>query len=374
MNPSNWQEFEGILKYWRIGDIIERDFFDLEEIDWDTLDEKLILDILKDDVNYSHDLWEFIQKLSQFAIENSLRNITVLTFRLFALIFLANKANSKSPSQITSHFYFWELLSFHAIGDFVLFDEAKRSFAIGKKVKFSFHAEIIPQKYRLSAIKRFSPNDAKNIVNELNPENGKILRPLFSKHPIINNQPSGLVLVEPKKDLVSDVKRKLNACPPGKKDWKLFEDIGVEIFKLLFSDSLGEPDIQSTTRDGLHRRDALFPNKSKDGFWHRVITRHDAQFIIVDFKNYEGEVGQESVDQIVKYVNQAVGHFGIVWTRNAMKKNTLDAQLKAFRDDKKAVVLVILDKDVIKMCELKMSGKRPEEHLSELYNTTMLKF
>jgi hypothetical protein len=234
-----------------------------------------------------------------------------------------------------------------------------------------------------------TPDDLTSIGRHLSVENERIrvwdrthLERLINKHldvarDYFASYPSAVEelskrLSEPKSEETAKAEalvERLEACPAGQANFADFEDIGTEILVHLFGEDLGKPKSQVKTLDGKQRRDVLFPNRRVSPFFQRLYQLYEADFLIVDFKNYWDEIEPGVVDDVSKYPNIALGRFVLVVSRKAAKDTVAAAQLRLFRDDKK-MVLIVSDKDLIEMLYLKSRGQSPvsllEDKLAEL--------
>lgn len=167
-----------------------------------------------------------------------------------------------------------------------------------------------------------------------------------------------------------NLKEKLSGCPAGSPAWRDYEDICMEILKFLFVPPLTLPDIQSRTESGLLRRDALFPNWVEQGFWAIIGQRHDANFILFEFKNTE-DLEPIHVDQVAKYLKQGketIGRFGMILSRNPPPPAALKTRKAWFTADQ-VVILFLDDRLVVKALEVKEAGGDPVEVLRAEYET-----
>ena len=125
-----------------------------------------------------------------------------------------------------------------------------------------------------------------------------------------------------KKKKIQNLIKKLQACKPGKKDWKKYEDICNEIFSYCFSPDLDEPLVQSFTEDKLHRRDLIFyiPH-GLGGFWEFIILKFGLG-IVIDCKNYSSEISDNEVRIATKYLGKKkLTTFGLIISRKTLSKS-----------------------------------------------------
>jgi len=172
--------------------------------------------------------------------------------------------------------------------------------------------------------------------------------------------------------ITEQFRHRLESCPPGHRHFSTLESLGVDAFRFSFS-SAGEHAVQRRTSDGRHRRDLLIPNPRQGTFWNRVAQRFDCEYAIVDFKNEANPVGPDSVEEVAKYTNIALGHFGVLVSRNGGSSAGRAAQLRLLRD-RNICILVLSDSDLLRMVELAEMGGSPETVLEQRLNELLLDF
>src|SRR5262245_61353483 len=115
----------------------------------------------------------------------------------------------------------------------------------------------------------------------------------------------------------AELLNQLDACPKGVARWRTYEDVATAILKFLFVPPLTDPTIQARSFSGIDRRDAVFGNRqmTPDSIWGQLRIELDARMPLFEFKNFDGEVGKEEVDQTRNYLTGTIGRFGVVCSR-----------------------------------------------------------
>lgn len=165
----------------------------------------------------------------------------------------------------------------------------------------------------------------------------------------------------------------LQRCPAGQRNFRDYEDLGVELLRYLFPTDLGEPRIQARTDDGVERRDVVARNNRQSRFFQRVGARYDADFVIWDFKNYGEPVTGDVINDVATYANPALGRFIIVASRRGGSDSARAAQLRRLRNDQR-MILVLSDEQVLEMVSRKESGDAPEDVLEDLLDEILLAY
>lgn len=170
----------------------------------------------------------------------------------------------------------------------------------------------------------------------------------------------------------NEFKQRLAACPSGREHFDEYEKLGTELWQYIFGDKLGAPKVQRTTSDRVQRRDSLFPNLRKSSFFDRVFIRFNADFIIVDFKNYGDEVNSDVIEVVSHYANRALGNFVIAVTRKGGGSAAGAGQVRVLKD-RNIAVLTVSDDQMLEMIARKERGEEPEDVLADLLDELLIK-
>ena len=210
---------------------------------------------------------------------------------------------------------------------------------------------------------------------------------LLSKYDDIWNKYFGFVpaldrtpvkIVDPELETINRLKNRLMDCPKGRKGWKDYESICIEILNYLFVPPLKHPKIQPRTESGLDIRDALYPNRCDHPNWKVIRADYDAKYILFEFKNYGTEDGSSEIDktvvnQVRNYLKQTIGRIGIVCSRKDPTSSAIEARKQAYIDDKK-VILFLNDQHLIEMLMRKYRKEDPSDIIMDLIDEFNLNF
>lgn len=134
---------------------------------------------------------------------------------------------------------------------------------------------------------------------------------------------------------------RLNSLKAGKRYWKQYEDLCIEILNFAFIPALRPPKIQSRSEDGLDRRDAIYPIGHSDFFWNYLRSECRTRFVVAEFKNYVDSIGQQEVESIQQYLyTKAMRSFGILCSRRPPSESALIARRRAWLEFDKLIVLL----------------------------------
>ena len=164
--------------------------------------------------------------------------------------------------------------------------------------------------------------------------------------------------------------QRLKHCARGKESWSEYEMIGKEIFDYLFMDDFlnYSSELQSTTDDGLCRRDLVINNTpfGVNSIWGILQQRYNSMLIVVDFKNYQESLSPSTLYVPTKYLNKQTGNFGIIFTREDLNEAAQKEQLRLVSTEEK-VLLSFSDNDLISMLEEKKVGGSVTYRVNDKY-------
>jgi hypothetical protein len=135
---------------------------------------------------------------------------------------------------------------------------------------------------------------------------------------------------------------------------------------LIFYPRLVSPQIEREINEGRKRIDLVFDNAAETGFFYRLHTTHQTscQFIKVECKNYNRELANPELDQMVGRFDPNTGKFGLIVCRSLEDEALF---LKRCNDSYKSqhgIILPLTDVDIIQLLSgLKAGRERPEEEV-----------
>lgn len=183
----------------------------------------------------------------------------------------------------------------------------------------------------------------------------KILEPTKSFYPPNELQVLKKPVKIPSETRAKKLSDKLKNCQPGKKHWGTFQEICGEILSYCFSPQLLEPFPQDETREGLHKRDYVYPfSQELRGFWKFVQTKFGMGLgVVVECKNYSNLLKENEVIITSKYLGpKKYTAFGLILTRKGLHNNGKKAIIKKWEENG-IMILCLKDSDLLKMLELK---------------------
>jgi hypothetical protein len=135
--------------------------------------------------------------------------------------------------------------------------------------------------------------------------------------------------------------KQLKECVPGRVQWSLYQRLIGRALEELFCPPLQAPISESADEPGINRRDFVLANFAEAGFWQYMRMRYNADYVVVDAKNYRGKVKKRDVLHVAHYLKrQGAGLFGIIFSRNGGDRSAkLTARDYWIQDGKLVVIL-----------------------------------
>lgn len=143
--------------------------------------------------------------------------------------------------------------------------------------------------------------------------------------------------------------KELQALGTGKEDAYKYQGIIVGIITLLFYPGLSNPSSEHPINEGMKRIDILYNNTGISPFFERMIksNRVDAIEVPVECKNYNGEVGNPEIDQLLVRLGRKRGWLGFLVCRKVENKTLLLKRCRDAASDGQGYIITMDDDDLI---------------------------
>lgn len=174
----------------------------------------------------------------------------------------------------------------------------------------------------------------------------------------------GVKRVSPKieDELISTLKE----IKAGRKDWSKYQKHIEKVLDYLFGEELSQPITELSDKFGINRRDFILRNYSENGFWKYLRDRYNADFIVIDAKNYTGKIKKNQVLQLSNYLKiHGTGLFSIIISRNGEEDNGAYFTRREKWITEKKLTIILDDSDIEKMILAKASANSPEEIIKQ---------
>jgi hypothetical protein len=157
-----------------------------------------------------------------------------------------------------------------------------------------------------------------------------------------------------------ELHRRLEGVPRGMPGWRAYESACVDILNFAFSPSLTLIKVQSTTQDGLDRRDAVYAIASRPGFWDELKREFRTRLLVAEFKNAAAPIGQREVESLEQYLlPQAHRAIGVIGSRLGPSPNALAARRRAWVTANKMIVF-LSDDEMHEIVDRRAIDDQPE--------------
>lgn len=170
---------------------------------------------------------------------------------------------------------------------------------------------------------------------------------------------------------ISSAKGKLKtikALPSGKTGNadKKYEDNVVQLLASLLYPHLDFAQEQARSEDGVTIRDLIFYNNRSFDFLKDIYDDYESRQIVFELKNVK-KLDREHVFQLNRYLNDQLGKFGVLITRNKPPK-AIEKNLISLWSGQRRCIIVLTDEDIELMVNVFESKQRsPIEVLKKKY-------
>jgi hypothetical protein len=170
---------------------------------------------------------------------------------------------------------------------------------------------------------------------------------------------------------ITSAKRKLSTIlklPTGKTDNadKKYEDNICQLFASLLYPHLDFAKEQSRTDTNVLIRDLIFYNNRSVDFLKDIYDVYGSKQIVFELKNVE-EITRDHIFQLNRYLNDNLGRFGVIVTRNALKRKIFQNTIDLWSGQRRCI-LILDDNDLKAMVQVFESKQRyPIEYIKKKY-------
>ncbi|MDH2505425.1 hypothetical protein QDR22_06845 [Acinetobacter baumannii] len=157
---------------------------------------------------------------------------------------------------------------------------------------------------------------------------------------------------------------KISFIPTGRNNATKFEDWCIEALKYLFFEYLTGWQEQSSTMDGLHRRDLVCRVKdSKTEVWQFISHTLRSRYVVFEFKNYTDEIMQREIITTERYLYpMALRNCAFIISRKGVSPSAQNVIDGAMREHGK-LIISLSEQELINLLEGKDKGEDPNVYL-----------
>lgn len=159
---------------------------------------------------------------------------------------------------------------------------------------------------------------------------------------------------DPEKD-IPDWDSLLNgvlALQPGRADATRYEKAIQSLLYALFYPALVYPKRQDRIHEGRKIIDITFTNAAREGFFYWLGLHYCAPKVIVECKNYTGEVGNPELDQLSGRFSPNRGRCGILICRSFDDKRLFMQRCRDTADEQRGFIIALEDSDLVNLVSM----------------------
>lgn len=152
----------------------------------------------------------------------------------------------------------------------------------------------------------------------------------------------------------------LKAIPSGTSAASDFHSLMIGAMEFLFYPNLIYPMKEAPINAGRKRIDITYTNAARDGFFYRLHTTQNiaSNMVMVECKNYSGDVANPELDQLVGRFSLNRGRLGILVARSCSDINLFLERCRDVTQAGNGVVIPIFDTDVYAMLDAIKQDRR----------------
>jgi hypothetical protein len=166
----------------------------------------------------------------------------------------------------------------------------------------------------------------------------------------------------------------IQACPKGKENWSLYQQLVGQLLKLCFCPPLTSPIGELADHSRVNRRDFILPNPAENGFWRYLQRRYSADYIVVDAKNSAKRITKKDILQIANYLKpQGTGMFALIFSRMGADNGAAHTIREQWLLHKKMIVVLddLIVESILTDSSAGGSGTPPLEDLIQRFRLSM---
>ncbi|MNJ28866.1 hypothetical protein D3C77_234170 [compost metagenome] len=150
---------------------------------------------------------------------------------------------------------------------------------------------------------------------------------------------------------------------PGRGAAHRFEDVCIDALKYLFESDLAGWHAQSSTIDGLHRRDLVCRILEKSEVWSLLLNDFKSRYVVFEFKNYTEQIGQSEIITTERYLYPtALRNVAIIISQNGHSDSAQKVMDGAMREHGKLIIPITV-RELKNLLIAKDNGEDPNSFL-----------
>ncbi len=168
----------------------------------------------------------------------------------------------------------------------------------------------------------------------------------------------------------------LSFWEPNNTTFSDYENLCIDVLKILFNDDLTLWKTQQKSNEDLFRFDLICKIKTgePDGFWKIVSDYFNTKYVVFEFKNYSKQITQKEIYTTEKYLYaKALRSVAIIVSPNGEDENSKKAIKGTLRENGK-LILSLTNHDLIKMLDVFENNEDilPSDYLNEILDDLLI--
>jgi hypothetical protein len=153
----------------------------------------------------------------------------------------------------------------------------------------------------------------------------------------------------------------VHILPTGNDNSRDYEKAIEALLSALFYPSLTNPYVQTRIHEGRKIIDITYVNSARSGFFYWLGMNYSAAQIMVECKNYGGEIENPELDQMAGRFSPSRGQFGLIMCRRFRNKELFMQRCRDTVHDQRGFIIGLDDNDLGELVNQRRQETRPME-------------
>lgn len=140
--------------------------------------------------------------------------------------------------------------------------------------------------------------------------------------------------------------RNVLMCTPGREDAHKYHAAVMSLINAIFHGSLSMPKKEATNNRGSQRIDIRYACTAIDGFFFWLKSAYTCPYIYVECKNYNEDIGNPEVDQMLGRFHPSKGKVGLIFCRTIEDRNRVINKTANYANSDRGYIVCITDEDL----------------------------
>lgn len=145
--------------------------------------------------------------------------------------------------------------------------------------------------------------------------------------------------------------------PTGASDATNYEDRIEALLTALFYPDLTNPNVQHKIHAGRKRIDITYTNMAADGLFRSISLHHPAMRIAVECKNYNKDIANPELDQMIGRFSPSRGRVGLLISRKFENKQLFLDRCRDTAKDNNGFIIALDDDDLRELVKIEQTRR-----------------